>query len=138
MLHPNLNEDEMLTKTFVASKATYIKEHVMLAAIGSVIATAVLMFMGDPNPWVGIVAAIMAIGIRGFYLASEQLNLHWHLTDRRLILPDGSALALRDIAKTRTILSAAQVVATTGDKYMMKYMADPAAICADIDHQRKA
>ena len=54
----------------------------------------------------------------------------WQLTDKRLITPTGMAVPRSDIDKVRTIISAAQVVTHTGDKYMIKYQADPQGVAA--------
>ncbi len=129
---PALAEGETLITTFTGSRPTYIKEHVMLAAIGSVGAVIVLMAMGNPHAWTGVVGAVLAIGIRGVYVASEQIGMTWHLTDRRLITPAGMSVLRGDIEKVRTIFSAAQVVTRKGDKFMIKYQADPAATAAAI------
>jgi hypothetical protein len=129
---PSLADGETLVASFTGNRTTYVKEHVMLAAIGSVGAVAVLMAMGNPHAWTGIVGAIAAIGVRGVYVASEQVGMTWQLTDRRLITPGGKGIARSDIEKVRTIFSAAQVVTRSGDKYMIKYQADPAGVADTI------
>lgn len=128
-----LADTETLVERFTGNRATYIKEHVLLAAIGSVGAVAVLMSMGNPHAWTGIVGAVAAIAVRGFYVASEQIGMVWTLTDKRLITPTGASVPRRDIVKVRTIFSAAQVVTRSGEKYMIKYQADPAATAATIE-----
>lgn len=125
---PALADDETLVATFTGSRQTYIKEHIMLAAIGSVGAVAILMAMGNPHSWTGVVGAVLAIGIRGVYVASEQIGMTWQLTDRRLITPAGMAIPRGEIEKVRTIFSAAQVVTRKGEKYMIKYQADPKGV----------
>ncbi|PID36287.1 MAG: hypothetical protein CR993_05450 [Rhodobacterales bacterium] len=127
-----LASGERVEAEFRANRGTYIREHVILAALGSVLAVAVLMWMGDPNPWVGVVGAVLAIGVRGWYVASEALGQVWTLTDRRLITPAGVEVNRRDIKAVRVIFSAAQVVTEKGDKHMIKYLPDPAGIAATI------
>lgn len=129
---PALADGETLIARFSGNLTTYIKEHVMLAAIGSVGAVAVLMAMGDPNIWVGPVGAVIAIAVRGVYLASEQVGMVWQLTKGRLITPTGMAIPRSDIAKVRVIFSAAQVITRSGEKYMIKYLADPKAVADEI------
>jgi nitrogen fixation protein FixH len=129
---PALADGESLVASFTGNRATYVKEHVMLAAIGSVIAVAVLMAMGNPHAWTGVVGAVLAIGIRGVYVASEQIGMTWQLTEGRLITPSGMGIPRSDIAKVRTIFSAAQVITRKGDKYMIKYQADPKAVADTI------
>lgn len=133
MTAPPLAKGETLIASFTGSRTTYIKEHVMLAAIGSVGAVAVLMALGNPHPWTGVVGAVLAIAVRGIYVASEQIGMTWHLTDRRLISPSGVSLPRADIARVRTIFSAAQVVTRGGDKFMLKYQSDPARTKAAIE-----
>jgi hypothetical protein len=58
---------------------------------------------------------------------SEQLGMVWKLTDTKLIGPDERVIPLANVADARTMLSALQVVTQTGDKYLIKYQADPAA-----------
>ena len=129
---PTLADDETLVATFTGSRQTYIKEHVMLAAIGSVGAVAVLMAMGNPHAWTGIVGAVFAIGVRGVYVASEQIGMTWQLTNSRLITPAGLSIPRGEIDRVRTIFSAAQVVTRKGDKFMIKYQADPQGVADTI------
>lgn len=133
---PALADGETLIASFTGSLETYVKEHIMLAAIGSVIAVAVLMAMGNPHAWTGVVGAVLAITIRGVYVASEQIGMTWQLTDRRLITPSGMGIPRSEIAKARTIFSAAQVVTRKGEKYMIKYQADPKAVAETIMARR--
>lgn len=129
---PALADGETLLAKFTGNKTTYVKEHVMLAAIGSVGAALALIWMGDPNYWVGPVGAILAIAVRGVYVASEQVGMTWQLTDNRLITPAGMTVPRSEIAKVRTIFSAAQVITRSGEKYMIKYQADPKAVADTI------
>jgi len=129
---PALADDETLVAAFTGSRETYIKEHIMLAALGSVGAVAILMAMGNPHSWTGVVGAVLAIGIRGVYVASEQIGMTWQLTDRRLITPAGVSVPRSEIERVRTIFSAAQVVTRKGDKYMIKYQADPQGVADTI------
>ncbi|OIP87416.1 MAG: hypothetical protein AUK37_01490 [Rhodobacterales bacterium CG2_30_65_12] len=133
---PALADGETLIASFTGNRATYIKEHVMLAAIGSVGAAAALMAMGDPNYWVGPIGAVFAIAVRGFYVASEQIGMTWQLTDRRLITPAGITVPRSEIVKVRTIISAAQVITRSGEKYMLKYQANPKAVAETIMAER--
>lgn len=122
--HAPLRDDETLLESFSADRNTYIREHIMLAAIGSVAITGFLMYNNNPDPWVGVVASILGISVRGFYVFSEQMGMIWHLTDQRLLAPDGRTLSLSKVANARRILSGVQVVADNGDKYFMKYMGE--------------
>ena len=96
----------------------------------------VLIYMGNPHAWTGVVGSVAAIAIRGLYVAKEQLGFTWYLTNRRLIGPGERTILLENVDKVNTIFSAAQVVTRTGDKYMLKYQADTKATKAAIDRAR--
>ena len=129
---PALADGETLIAKFTGNRTTYIKEHVMLAAIGAVAATGVLMALGNPHSWTGAVGALLAIAVRGVYVYSEAVGQTWQLTDKRLLAPTGMAIRRSDIADVRTIISAAQVVTVKGDKYLIKYQPDPKAVAETI------
>ena len=132
MSETDLRKGEELLAQFQSSRATYIREHIMLAALGSVIMVGVLMAIGNPFPWTGVVGSVFAIGIRGFYVAREQLQVVWTLTNQRLVGPAERDIPLREIKIVNTLFSAAQVVTHRGDKYLLKYQADTAATKAAI------
>lgn len=112
---------------FPPARSTYIREHLMLAVLGSLLLSGVLFYVGNPHPWTGIVGSVLAIGARGAYAMSEQLAMVWKLSDTKLIGPDERIIPLADVKDARTMLSALQVVTQTGDKYLIKYQSDPAA-----------
>lgn len=107
-----------------ADRAAYWRNHGIMALAGGVVAGGVLAVMGNPHPWVGPVAAALAIGVRAAYLASEILSQRWRLTDRRLLGPGGRAIRRGDIQTARPFLGDVQVITHAGDKHLMKYMAD--------------
>jgi len=119
---------ETVLQSFHADRATYIRDHVILAVIGSIGAMLALYWTGHPDYWVGAVAAVLAIAVRGGYLASDDLTARWDLTNQRLIGPQGRVVRLRDIDKLRALGSAVQVVTRGGDKHLIKYLADKDAV----------
>lgn len=121
-----------LLHSFPPSRQTYIREHIMLAAIGAVVLSGGLMAAGNPHAWTGIIGSVLAIGARGAYAMSEQLAMTWRITDKALIGPDMRQITHANIANARTFLSAMQVITTSGDKYLIKYQPDPAASAAQI------
>ncbi|MCP5037261.1 MAG: hypothetical protein GY945_06635 [Rhodobacteraceae bacterium] len=132
MSKPNLVVGENLITSFQGNRATYIREHILLAALGSLLMAGGLMVMGNPHAWTGVVGAVLAIGARGIYVANEQLGFVWHLTNRRLIGPGDRNIMLSQIAKVRHIFSAIQVVTESGDKHLIKYQGDVEAVKAAI------
>ncbi len=130
---PDLNPGEEVLARFQGSLRTYVKEHVLLAALGSVLMVGVLIYMGNPHAWTGMIGAVAAIAVRGLYVAREQLGFVWTLTNHRLIGPTGSGILLGNIEKVNTLFTAAQVVTIAGDKYMLKYQADAKDTKAQIE-----
>lgn len=130
--------DEPVLAEFTADPATYWRNHLILAVVGGALAGAVLMAMGNADPWVGPVAALLAIGVRAWYLASEALNDRWRLTDRRLIGPGGRVVPLSSLAAARPFFGDVQLVTRGGDKHLMKYLADARTVIAEIERARAA
>ena len=124
MSEVSLQEGERVLARFRADRGTYIREHVILALLGAVLMSAVLMAIDNPYPWTGVAGSFIAIAIRGFYAASEQLAMVWTLTDRRLIGPGERDIPLAEIKTVNALFSAAQVVTRRGDKYLLKYLPD--------------
>lgn len=127
-----IEQGEQVLLQIAPDRGRYWRGHLVMAVIGGVLAGVVLAFMGDPNPWVGPIAAIAALLVRGWYLASETLALRWQLTDRRLVLPHGRAYRLVDITKARPFLGDVQIITAQGDKHLIKYPANPSELTAAI------
>jgi hypothetical protein len=125
---------ETLLAEFRADRTAYWRGHLVMAALGGVLAGVVLVAMDNPAPWVGPVGAVLALLARGAYMASEVLGLRWLLTDRRLILPGGRAFRLADIVQARAFLGDVQVITRQGDKHLIKYQ--PATTAATIDRAK--
>lgn len=133
-----LEPGEAVLAEFRPDRTAYWRGHLIMAVLGGVAAGLVLVAMGNPAPWVGPVAAVLAVAVRGRYLASEVLAMRWQLTDRRLMLPGGRAFRLRDITTVRPFLGDVQVITRQGDKHLIKYQPDSAAVIAAIDRARAA
>lgn len=132
----DLDPGERLITVFRADLPTYWRSHGIMALVAGVIAGAALVYGGNPAPWVGPVAAVLAIGLRAAYLKSEALAEEWKLTNRRLIGPGGRVLLLSNLKLARPFLGAVQLVAQGGDKHLIKYQADPAATVAAIEQAK--
>ncbi|MCO8143981.1 hypothetical protein NHN26_01965 [Rhodovulum tesquicola] len=131
-LSADLEDGETVQAQFRADRGTYIKAHALLAAIAGVGASLVLLLLGNPYPWVGIVAALLGIGVRGAYLIGEELKATWTLTDRALMGPGGRRILFENIDKARKLGAAVQVVTRSGDKHLIKFLAEPDAVVARI------
>jgi hypothetical protein len=131
-----LRPGEQMLAEWPADTASYWRSHGIMAVLGGLVAGVALVAVGNPTPWVGPIAAAAAMGARGWYLASEALAANWRLTDQRLQGPGGRTMSLAQIKLARPFLGDVQVVTRSGDKHLMKYMADKAAVAAAIDAAR--
>ena len=127
-----LSEGEILLASIRPDRGVYLRNTLILMAVFGVIAGGVLVAMGDPNPWVGPLAAILGLGARAWFLASEALAAEWRLTDRRLLGPAGQVIARADLAEARKVFGEVAVVTRAGEKFLIKYPADPEAVIATL------
>lgn len=119
--------------TFFADKGAYIRTNAWLAAFAMAAAMLVLWLIGNPYVWTGAPAGLAAIGIRAWYLASEELAATWEISGTTLSGPGPRKIALNQIEAVNTMGSFVQIVTTGGDKHLIKYQADPAATKAAIE-----
>lgn len=117
---------------FRPSPAAYWRAHGLMALAGSAAAGVILTLLGNPDPWVGPVGAILAIAIRAAWLRSEAMSERWTLTPTHLTGPAGRSIPRSQIALVRPLLGAVQIVTTTGDKHLIRYLPDPAAAARAI------
>lgn len=127
-----LRPGEGMLAEWDADKGAYWRSHGIMAVIGGLVAGVVLVALGNSAPWVGPVAAVAAMGARGWYLASEALTAQWRLTDQRLQGPGGREIPLAQIKLARGFLGDVQIVTQSGDKHLMKYVANQAEVVAAI------
>lgn len=123
-------------KVFRPDRTAYIRAHAWMAAVAMAGGMAVLWAMGNPHVWAGAVGGLAAIGLRGWYVASEELAIEWTLTDTRLEGPGWRNMALADIVTVRKLGSYVQVVTVQGDKHLLKYLSDPDGAVAGIEAAR--
>jgi hypothetical protein len=131
-----LDPGERVIAEFRADRATYWRENAWLAAIAMAGGMGILWAVGNEHVWTGAVGGLFAIAVRSLYLSSDETKMRWDLTDRRLLGPGTRVLALENIAKVNTIFSAVQVVTVTGDKHLLKYQADAAAVKSTIERAK--
>lgn len=123
---------ETVQHSFTPDRATYWRDHAWMAALAMGAGMAMLAVIGNPHVWTGAIGGLAAIAVRAFYLASDELNARWDLTDRRLLGPMARDIPLAEIARIRSLGSAVQIVTHAGDKHLMKYQADRAAVTARL------
>jgi hypothetical protein len=119
---------EKLVTEFRPDPQAYWRAHLIMAVILGIGAGLVLMWLQNPYPVVGPVGAALAIAARAAFVQSEAMAEVWRLTDRRLLGPGGRAVTLAQVQAARPFLGAVQVTTTTGDRHLMKYLPDPAAV----------
>lgn len=122
---------------FRSDRATYWRMQLLSAAVLGLASGIVLVLMGEVHAWVGPVGAALAIALRGGYLYSEQMATVWRLTPRGLSGPGGRGVALARVAALRRILRDVQIVTDSGDKHLIKYLADPDGVIARIEAARR-
>ncbi|KIC46478.1 hypothetical protein RA28_01410 [Ruegeria sp. ANG-S4] len=118
---------------FTPDKGAYIRTNAWLAALAMAGAMVVLWLIGNSYVWTGAPAGLAAIGIRAWYLASEELTASWEMSETALTGPGPRKVALNQIEAVNTIGSFVQIVTKSGDKHLIKYQADPAATKAAIE-----
>lgn len=119
-----LNDGEQILLEIFPDRATYWRDHAWMAAIAMGIGMAILFLMGNPHVWTGAIGGLAAIAVRAFYVASDELKARWDLTDERLLGPQDRAVRLSEIKALKSLGSAIQVVTLSGDKHLLKYLAD--------------
>lgn len=121
---------------FLPSRDAYLRSHAKLAALAMAAAMFVLWLMDDPNIWVGAIAGLGAIAVRGWYLASEEMAAVWELDTTALHGPGERHVPLAQIARLRRMGSFVQIVTNSGDKHLIKFQADPDATIRTIERAR--
>ena len=132
---------------FRADVGAYLRTNAWLAAAAMAGGMALLWAIGNPHAWTGAVGGLAAIALRAWYVSDEELALAWTLGETHLdgptrppmdAAPAGPAwrVPLAQIARVRVMGSFVQVVTASGDKHLLKYLADPAAVAARIETAR--
>lgn len=127
------DRDDTVLARFAADRATYWRDHAWLAALAMAVGMGVLWIMDNPHIWTGAIGGLFAVAVRAFYLASDEATAVWVLTETELKGPEGRRVRLAEIDKLRTLGSAVQIITRSGDKHLMKYLADRPAVVARIE-----
>lgn len=118
---------------FSPDKGAYIRSHVGMAVVFSLLGMGALALMGNPHLWTAAVGAFAAIGFRGWFLWSEVREEDWILSATQLDGPQGRVARLGDVTKLNRIFSSVQIVTASGDKHLIRYQADREATIARIE-----
>ena len=128
--------DEAVLAEWRADPQIYWWRSLYLAIGLGVLAGIVLLAIKNPHAWTGPVAALIAIFARAAFLKSEALGESWRMTRNRLIGPMGRIVPLSSIERLTTVFGDVLVISRSGDKILLKYLKEPAAVIAAIERQR--
>lgn len=133
-----LEPGEKLVAEWRSDRARFWRDHAIMAGLGALAAGVVLWFTGTTPGGIlgGVAGALLAIGARGLYLSGEQLKSVWLVTDRRVILPSGRAVMLAEIETERKLMGDLQLITRSGDKHLVKHLADADAALAQLSKAR--
>ncbi|WP_415182035.1 hypothetical protein [Phaeovulum sp.] len=131
--------DEPVLAVFASDRRRYWTDHAAMAGIGAAAVLLILPLFGKAGQIpIAVPAVIVAIFLRGAYLASEQFARRWQLTDRRLIGPQGRNVMLLELLTARKLLGDVQIVTKSGQKHLLKHLADSDAVVTTILQARDA
>ncbi|TVP72569.1 MAG: hypothetical protein EA339_06140 [Rhodobacteraceae bacterium] len=119
-----------------ADKATYWRDHGVMAVLGMGVVGMVLAFIGSDHVAFGSLGAVLALGVRGVWLYSEQMKFHWVLSNTRLVGPAGREVYLLELEKVRRLFSDIQLITKSGDKHLIKHVAGAESVVAEIEAAR--
>lgn len=109
---------------FRPDRAQYWRDQAWMAAAAMAGGMAVLWATGSAHVWTGAVGGLLAIALRSWYLASEELAHEWRLSSVMLQGPNGRMVTVGEIVSIRGMGSAVQIVTKLGDKHLIKYNAN--------------
>ncbi|MCC5971072.1 MAG: hypothetical protein JJU15_14100 [Pararhodobacter sp.] len=131
-----LEKGEKVLAELRSDRGRYWRDHAVLALLGMTGAGVVLWALGSDHIAIGSLGAVLALAVRGLYLASEQLKSVWVLTDRRLVLPGARSVMLLEIETLRKLMGDMQIITRAGDKHLIKHLADADGVLALIEQAR--
>lgn len=132
-------EGEVLQAVFLPDLRRYWSDQAALAAMGAAAVLLVMPMLGKGSQiWAGLLGVFLAVGLRALLVKSEVFARRWQLTDRRLIGPQGRQLALGDLVTVRRLFGDVQLVSRTGQKHLIKHLADTQGVMDTILAARDA
>lgn len=119
-----------------SDRATYLRDHAVMAVLGMGVVGMVLAVIGSEHWLIGSLGAVLALAARGAYLYGEQMRFHWVLTDRRLVGPGGRSVYLLELAAVRRLFGDVQLVTRAGDKHLIKHVAGAEEVVDTIERTK--
>jgi hypothetical protein len=131
-----LDAGEKVLLEIRSDRATYWRDHGVMAILGMVGAGVVLMLIDSPHVAIGSLGAVLALIVRGLWLYSEQMKFLWVLTNIRLVGPGGRSIYLLELETIRRLFGDIQIITKTGDKFLIKHVLGSDAVVAQINAAR--
>ncbi len=131
-----LERGEKRLREIRADRATFIRDHAVMAVLGMGVVGMVLALVGSAHVLIGSLGAVLAMVVRGLWLYSEQMKFLWVLTDRRLVGPGGRQVYLLEVETVRRLFGDIQIITRGGDKHLIKHVAGAEARVAEIEAAR--
>lgn len=126
------------TLRFLPDRKAWLRAQIRLALVAMIGAMLALKLMGNPNVWVGAIAGMAGIGLRSWYLASEEMAAEWVIKGDTINGPLERQVKLDQIEKIRILGSFVQIITKSGDKHLIKYQANPVDTRSAIQHAIEA
>ncbi len=133
---PELAQGEKMLREIRPDRGRYWRDHAVMAAVGMAGVGAVLLAIGSPHAAIGALGAPLAVGARALYLASESLGARWWLTSQRVLLPGARSVGLLEVETVRKLLGDVQIITRSGDKHLLRHIAEPEKLVSDITAAR--
>ncbi len=115
-----------------ADKGVFWRDHGVMALLGMVAAGLVLTVIGSDHVAIGSLGAVLALGVRGAWLYSEQMRHYWVLSTMRMVGPGGREAYLLELETVRRLFGDIQIITKSGDKHLIKHVANAEAVVAEI------
>jgi hypothetical protein len=131
-----LEPGEKRLRDIRSDKGTYWRDHGVMAVLGMGVVGMVLALIGSDHVAIGSLGAVLALGVRGAYLYSEQMKFHWVLTNMRLVGPGGRQVYLLELDTARRLFGDIQIITRGGDKHLIKHIAGSETVVAEIEAAR--
>lgn len=119
-----------------ADKGVFWRDHGVMALLGMIGAGVVLSVVGSDHVAIGGLGAVLALGVRGAWLYSEQMKFRWVLSNMRLVGPGGREAYLLELETVRRLFGDIQLITKSGDKHLIKHVAHAEKIVAEIEAAR--
>lgn len=131
-----LEKGEKHLRDIRADRATFIRDHAVMAVLGMGLVGMVLAIVGSDHVLIGSLGAVLALIVRGLWLYSEQMKFRWVLSNMRLVGPGGRQVYLLELEKVRRLVGDIQLITKSGDKHLIKHIADADSVVAEIEAAR--